>query len=231
MQVHQTPNVLLTRPRPASERFAQGLGDANVVIAPLMEIVSLGAPIELEGMAGLILTSEAAVAFVPQTTLPAYCVGARTNAAAHAAGMQADCVGQDAEELVKTLADHRPKGPLLHLHGTHTRGDIVERLCAIGLSITGLAVYDQQDVPPSAAFHDALTLPNLLVPLFSPRSATLFARAATDLRSDAKIVALSQAVADALPQTMAAQTLIAPSPTGKELRGMMERLGVKRNSP
>lgn len=231
MQVHQTPTVLLTRPRPASERFARALGYANVVIAPLMEIKGLGATVQFDGVKGLILTSEAAVAFLPPTSLPAFCVGHRTTAAAKSAGMQAECVGQDAEGLVAALARNMPAGPLLHLHGTHTRGNIAKRLCDIGLTAQSVAIYDQQEVPPSPAFQAALTLPNLIVPLFSPRSAKLFVRAVTGLRPDTKIIALSQAVADALPDTMAAQTLIAAQPTGKEMHRVMERFGVQKNSP
>ncbi|OAN79231.1 hypothetical protein A8B78_13015 [Jannaschia sp. EhC01] len=221
----------MTRPRPASERFAKGLDGAKVVIAPLMEIIGTGAEITLEGVAGLILTSEAVVPFLPPTALPAFCVGPRTAAAAHAVGLQAEVAGADAEGLIQTLADRRPDGRLLHLHGTHTRGDIVGRLCDLGLHATGLAVYDQRELAPGPAFHNALTRPDLIVPLFSPRSAKLFAHAAQGLRADTKIIALSLAVADALPHAMGAHAMIAPAPTGDAMGEMMASLGVKRNSP
>ncbi|GAB5449361.1 uroporphyrinogen-III synthase [Gymnodinialimonas sp.] len=231
MQVHQTPTLLLTRPRLASERFATGVQGADVVIAPLMEIIGTGTDIALDGVAGLILTSEAVVPFLPRTALPAYCVGPRTATAACAAGFKAEALGQDAEGLIQALAKLRPPGPLLHPHGTYTRGDVAGRLSALGLPTTGLAVYDQREVPPSPAFHAALTLPGLVVPLFSPRSARLFAAAAPSVPDTAQIIALSPAVVEALPDTLRAQTRIAEAPTGDAMRGILVSLGVKWNSP
>lgn len=231
MQVHRTPTVLLTRPQAASEAFAEGLQGADVVIAPLMAIVPTGVAVDLERVDGLILTSQAVIPFVPSTALPAYCVGPRTTQAARDAGVQAECAGQDADALVDALADRKPKGALLHLHGTHTRGQIAQRLTALGLSVRGLAVYDQQDAAPTPAFHDALTRPDLIVPLFSPRSAEIFAAAARSLRPDTVILALSPAVAEALPRKMQAQTRISPAPTGQEMRKRLAVLGVGRNSP
>ncbi|WP_011457194.1 uroporphyrinogen-III synthase [Jannaschia sp. CCS1] len=231
MQVHRTPTLLLTRPRPASERFARGLEGADIIIAPLMEIVGTGAEIDLAGVHGLILTSQAAVPFVPQTTLPAYCVGARTTAVARGAGISADFVGEDADALVQALAARRPDGPLLHLHGTHTRGDIARRLSAHGITVQSLTLYDQRDCPPDPAFYDAITRPDLIVPLFSPRSAILFAAASQTLRDDTVLLALSPAVAHALPPRMQTQTRVAAAPTGQQMRDLLEPLGVQRNSP
>lgn len=231
MQVHQTPTLLLTRPRAASERFAKGMTGAQIVIAPLMEIVGTGAQIDLNGVDALILTSEAAVAFLPKSTLPAYCVGPRTTGAARVHGLVAEAAGSDAEGLVQTLTDRRPKGRLLHLHGTHTRGDIAQRLTAIGLNASSHVIYDQLEMTPYADFYAALRQPRLIVPLFSPRSAKLFARAAKTLRADTQLIALSPAVADALPPAMRPQTSVAQSPTGEDLRKVLEPFGVNRNSP
>lgn len=231
MQVHRTPTVLLTRPKAASERFARGLEGADIVIAPLMEIVGTGADITLTGVRGLILTSQACVPFVPHTTLPAYCVGTRTTQAAQSAGLHAECVGHDADSLVHTLTDRSPDGPLLHLHGTHTRGDIAHRLTDQGIHVQSLAVYDQSDRTPTPAFHDALTRRDLVVPLFSPRSATLFAAAAGTVRRDTILLALSPAVAEALPAELQARTRIAAEPNGEEMRKLLGPLGVRWNSP
>ncbi|UWQ95641.1 uroporphyrinogen-III synthase [Rhodobacteraceae bacterium M385] len=231
MQVHQTPTLLLTRPRTASERFAEGLQGADIVIAPLMEIVGTGENVSLEGVQGVILTSEAAVAFLPPARLPAYCVGPRTARAAQAIGLEAEVCGPDAEGLVTALRNRQLKGHLVHVQGTHTRGDIAERLSSDGLVVTGIAAYDQRATPPLPSFHKALAQPELIVPLFSPRSADLFATAATQLRSDTQILALSQAVAEALPPSMQAQAHVIAHPSGAEMLRFLERYGVQRNSP
>ncbi|WP_341863009.1 uroporphyrinogen-III synthase [Gymnodinialimonas sp. 57CJ19] len=231
MQVHQTPTLLLTRPRAASERFAEGLQGATVVIAPLMEIVATGESVSLDRVQGVILTSEAAVAFLPPARLPAYCVGPRTATAAQAVGLAAEVCGPDAEGLVNALRNRHLKGHLVHVHGTHTRGDIAGRLTSDGLVVTGIAAYDQRATKPLPTFHKALAQPALVVPLFSPRSAGLFAEAAVQLRSDTQILALSQAVAEALPSSMQDQTHVIAHPTGAEMLRVMERYGVQRNSP
>lgn len=228
MQVHQTPTLLLTRPRAASERFAEGLGNIDVIIAPLMEILGTGEPVSLTGAQGVILTSEAAVPFLPATSLPVYCVGQRTAATAQEADFAAETLGQDALELVNALTHRQPKAPLVHIHGTHTRGDIATRLNALGLPTTGIAVYDQKEVAPGPNFHAALARPGLVVPLFSPRSATLFAHAARGLRSDTTIIALSTAVAEALPENLRDRTLVVNTPNGAEMRRTLVRLWAKK---
>lgn len=231
MQVHQRPTILLTRPRAASERFAADLDGADVVIAPLMEIIGTGAEVALNGIDALILTSENAVRFVPAATPLSYCVGPRTAEAARAMGLQAEILGPDADGLVQTLADRRPDGRLLHLHGVHTRGDIAARLSEAGIKVDAIAVYDQQEVAPNALFTAALDQAGLIVPLFSPRSAALFARAATRVRNDTRLIALSPAVANALPPAMQAQTHVVPTPNGAEMRKALAGYGVGRNSP
>lgn len=231
MQVHQTPTLLLTRPRPASERFARGLTGVTIVIAPLMEIVPNGCSVDLNGVDGLILTSEAAVGFLPPSTLPAYCVGPRTARAARAAGLRAEVAGLNADGLVASLTGSVPQGRLLHVHGTQARGDIAARLTAAGLNVAEIAAYDQRRLPPSDAFMKALTQPRLIVPLFSPRSAMIFAEAAPALRADTRLVALSAAVAEALPAEMQSQIHVAATPTGKDMRISLELMGVELVSP
>lgn len=215
----QAPLVLLTRPRAASERFAQALsaalGPVAVVIAPLMKIVATGVIPQLQDVATLIFTSAAGVEVFGQLSdrrdLPAWCVGARTAQAARAIGLIARSADGDADALVAELLAQRPKGPFLHLCGTHSRGAVAERLTQAGLMTQAVAIYDQValiDTPDLAA---ALAHPGpVIVPLFSPRSARLFM---TATRSSAVTpIALSHAVQAALPPDMAARCRIAETP-------------------
>ncbi len=231
MQVHQTPTLLLTRPRALSEEFAADLTGADVVIAPLMEIVATGAAVQMDGVKGLIFTSQNAVPFAPACGLPAYCVGPRTAQIAQAAGFQVQVVERDADALVQALKDHPPQGSLLHIHGTHVRGDIAARLTAAGTQTNGVAAYDQKPCAPDTAFRTALTRAPLIVPLFSPRSAALFAQAAPIVTATTQIIALSHAVVDALPVNLRVQTQVLSAPNGVEMARAMEPFGVKRNCP
>ncbi len=231
MAVHSPPTLLLTRPRAASERFAEGLQGFDVVISPLMEIVATGETVSLDDIAGVILTSENAVPFLPPAPLPAYCVGPRTAEAARGAGFDAEMVGPDADGLVTSLIERRPHGALLHVHGTHTRGGVVGRLRAAGVDARGIAAYDQRAVAPDARFHAALEQSNFVAPLFSPRSAALFAEAAPQLPENAVILAMSKAAKDALPTRFHPMVRVISQPNGEEMRKAVEPFGMRRNSP
>lgn len=231
MQVHQTPTLLMTRPCASSEQFAAGVSGADIVISPLMEIAATGATVPMDGIQGVIFTSQNAVAFAPKAALPAYCVGPRTGRAARAAGYRVRMVEPDANALVHALHADPPEGPLLHIHGVHVRGDVAARLTAAGIQTNDIATYDQNACSPDAAFHTALTRSPLIVPLFSPRSAVLFVEAAPTITNATHIIALSQAVADALPSSWRAQTHVVPTPNGKEMLRAMERFGISTNSP
>jgi uroporphyrinogen-III synthase len=220
------PTLLLTRPRAASARFALEVAArwpaARVVVAPLMEVVPVGDPPALDGLGAVIFTSSNAVARAsPGGGLRAFCVGARTAAAASRAGFDAVMAGETADALVEHLAALRPAGPVLHLHGVHQRGDVVPRLADAGIGARGAEIYDQRAVPPDTVFFDALAARPLLVPLFSPRSAALFRGAAEPvLGTDAvgaRFFALSAAVRDALPAGWHPATDVADRPDAEAL--------------
>jgi uroporphyrinogen-III synthase len=214
------PLVLLTRPRDASERFAAALraelGPVAVAIVPLMEIVPTGVTPDLTGTAALIFTSAAGVEVFGRLSarrdLPAWCVGARTAEAARDIGLTAQSAGGDADALVAQIIAARPQGRLVHLCGVHSRGEVAERLTAAGLPCGALAIYDQTASGPNSALTAALAHQGpVIVPLFSPRSAALFASAVGG--GGAVIpVALSDAVRAALPPVLAARALVADSP-------------------
>mgnify|MGYP003835865637 FL=1 len=200
-------SLLLTRPRPQAERFAQAFAgrfgpDIAIVIAPLLRIEPLGALLDLSGYSGLVFSSQNGVrAFAGMggdRRLPAYCVGARTAEAAQAIGLRAEFGGADADVLVARLAGAAPGGRLLHLRGAHARGDIAARLSAAGQPCDEAVIYDQvpQDLTP-----DALDLlageGTVLLPLFSPRSAKLAGEAAAGAGATLAVAVMSEAVAQA----------------------------------
>lgn len=211
--------VILTRPAEQSARFAQMLaerfGDAlQIITSPLMAPVFLSADLSGSAAQALILTSETgakAAGGLPGLPRQAWCVGDRTAEAARAAGFAAQSAGGDADALVATLLSARPTGPLLHLRGQDSRGDVAHRLTRAGLPTAEAVVYAQQEQPLTAPAAQLLRGPDpVLVPLFSPRSAKLFA--GTRPLAPVLVAAFSPAVAQALGDLVPAHLSIATRP-------------------
>lgn len=198
--------LLMTRPLAAAERFVAVLPEAaraglQVIFAPLMEIQAAQAPVQLDGMEGVIFTSANGVEIASRETaarLPAYCVGERTAQAAAAAGWQASCLGHCADELVAAILGQRPEAPLLHLRGAHARGDIAGRLTRGGIACHEQILYDQVLLPLTGEAQALLAAQtDVIVPLFSPRSARHFAELCGEA-AHLHLIALSPAVAEPL---------------------------------
>lgn len=181
------PLLLLTRPEAASERFAAQISYLGlpVVISPALRIVPVAHDAaRVAAAAGLVFTSENAVRFAGRGGgRPAICVGTRTAAVAEAAGFCATAGPGDAARLMPMVQDLGPGW--LHLHGVH-----VARV----LPVPGMAVYDQQALALNAAAQAALAGDSpVIVPLFSPRSASVVAKGAVQARAPLWLVAISAA--------------------------------------
>lgn len=205
MQRAPRPTLLLTRPAEAAARFAAAVTarhpDLAVLVAPLIEIRPLPFPAGLPAAALVFTSAEGARVFAagdPRRGLPAFCVGAETARAARRLGFAARAAGADAASLVAALLSEQPVGPLLHVRGRHTRGEVVPRLLAAGLPAAEVVVYDQQERPldPGAAALLRGPAP-VLWPLFSPRSAAIAALAAAGAAAPLLLAALSAPVAEA----------------------------------
>lgn len=225
--------LLMTRPRPASRRFVAGLprvlrSRLRIFYAPLIEIALTASRIDPGPARGLIFTSangvECAARLLPKRDLPCYCVGSATTQAARRAGWQANLSGATADELVRSLVQMRPDGPLLHICGAHTRGDVARRLTRAGVSTEALTVYDQRLVPFADEAQRLLDATDpVIVPLFSPRTARHFA----DLfkgHAPVYAAALSDAVAAPLRGLGLRAIEMAPRPDSASLIGAVEKL-------
>lgn len=110
-------------------------------------------------------------------------------------------VAETADELVLALSQAAPEGPLVHLHGRHTRGDIAARLTKAGVLTSGQVIYDQVAMPLTAQARAALTGETpIILPVFSPRSAQLI-RENGAILAPLHAIALSQPIAEALEPT------------------------------
>lgn len=209
------PVLLLTRPEAQSRRFAAEvaarLPDLPVLIAPMQEIRprSFALP---ENVVTLVLTSENGALGLPDgLDLTAYCVGERTAEAARAHGLRTRVAEGDAVSLLRLLRRDRPAGPLFHPHGQHVAVDLVAALTG-EFEIADAVAYDQAALPLSPAARALLAgdAP-VLLPLFSPRSARLFAGEAA--RAPLRVAAISAAAAAAWPGPRPERLAIAQLPS------------------
>ena len=199
------PPLLMTRPQAASRAFAAGFrarfgADWPVILAPVMEIAVLDAPIpEFDAV---IFTSQNAVAplagQVAARGRRAYCVGSKTAAAAREAGFDVVSGSGDAAALVEVIRAHHNRGRLLHARGEEIAFPLADTLKSAGIDTDQAILYRQE----ACTFPDDLRERimgggPLLVPLFSPRSARLLADRLGGDHARLRIAAISPAVAEA----------------------------------
>lgn len=225
--------ILITRPENRASRLVAELqarfgGRLDPVVSPLIRIAFVDPALPSGYFAALILTSESGAQGAARLeqqgcTLPAlaYCVGDRTSAEAEALGFRTLSARGDAGDLVRLIRDEAPMGALLYLHGHHRAADLA---CLLpGHDITSVIVYTQKPCPlgPEARQLLSRRIP-VIVPLFSPRSARLFAAAVESPRARILPVAISRNTCDALPPALAAHCLIADRP---DADAMLQAIG------
>lgn len=225
--IRPRPVLLMTRPRQASERFVASLppamqGAVQICVSPLLEIVPATAPPLIGQVAGVIFSSSNGVEVAKKLGIrsgsPAFCVGQRTTESAHSAGWNAHFCGDTANALVRELSQSVPEGRLVHLSGTYTRGDIAGRLGAAGVQVVNHAIYDQRPIALSDEAQAHLCGSNkVFLPLFSPRTAGLFASGAA-CSETVHAVAISPAAAEPLGRLPVASMRVAPRPSAQSLR-------------
>jgi uroporphyrinogen-III synthase len=195
--------LLLTRPRAASERFAaqvkEMLRPVEILISPLLEINFTHIP-DVPTAGTVVFTSRNGVEAWERAKYSAnqrcFCVGHATGEAARALGFDPHVSGGTVKQMVQDIIAAAPEGEILHIHGRHTRGDLVGQLAAKNLNARGIVVYEQRLLQLS---DDAKTLlqggARVIVPLFSPRSAAQFAKEGP-FGVQIDIIAISQTAAD-----------------------------------
>jgi uroporphyrinogen-III synthase len=225
--------LLMTRPKGDAERFVTNLPSGlrhklTPIFSPLVEIQPAVSDLNLAGARGLIFTSAngvlVAAGLTDQRDLPCFCVGSATTQAAVYAGWKAQCVGTDAESLIKSLHQFRPVGPLLHIRGACSRGNVSRRLTKLGCPTLEQIVYDQHLLPLSETAQALLrgTEP-VIVPLFSPRTARQFANQNTG-QAPLYLAVLSDAVADQVKSLKCMKLDISREPTADAMAKLVEHL-------
>lgn len=225
--------LLMTRPRASGERFVADLpaglrAGLTVCHSPLLRIVPIAESIDFGQARGIIFTSANGVAIAASVTerrdLPCYCVGDWTTQTARDYGWQARMVGEDAAELIATLRADPPQGPLVHLRGRHGSGDIAGELAPVGCKVVVQVIYEQETLPLDDAAQAVLSgAGQVIVPLFSPRTAQRFAEVAR-IGADVHAVAISEAAARPLRDLPLKRLIVAARPTAAALADGVEML-------
>jgi uroporphyrinogen-III synthase len=235
--------LLVTRPEPDNQRTAALLRSRGheVLTLPMLRIEAItDAALGSGPFAAVLFTSANAVRAVAAhprfgelVGLPAYAVGARTQAAAAAAGFAAvRSAGGDVHDLARLVAAEPPAKslPLLHPAGDARAGDLAGALQARGVSVATAVVYRSvmaADLTPDV--RDALASGAIDAVLhYSARTATAFVAAATRAGLIDRIIAtrhlcLSAQVAARLVAAGVVSTEVAAAPNENALLEQVER--------
>ena len=229
--------ILLTRPRAASEKWAQILAQHGFasVIEPLLTIEPTPAPRPAGEFQAVLITSAQAPDILELLhedisgllSLPCFCVGTATGASARAIGFtDTRCGSADsadlAQQIVATLKDKTR--PILHIAGEIVDGKARQILAENGFTLTSWIVYRAnavEDLTPET--REAFKRGDFFaVPVFSSRSARILVSVLEKnklVRACHPVLAigLSQTVADVL-QTLPWQGLrVAAKPEEDEV--------------
>ncbi len=233
--------ILVTRPEPEGERTAVRLRARGheVWLAPLLRIepvadISFGAG----PWAGTAFTSANAVRAVAAhprlpklTSLPAYTVGARTRAAAVAAGFaHAHSAEGDVDDLASLVATSADTGlPLLYFAGAERAGDLAAALAPSGRAVETVIAYRAHLVSDfDADVRDAIIAGRIEAVLhYSARSAAAFVTVAhasglMEFAKSAKHFCLSAQIAAPLVAADARVVSIAAAPNESALIDQIE---------
>lgn len=227
----------MTRPLPQSMRFTRDLRAAmdrplRVTHSPLILPVLLHPILPTAEYQAVIFTSETGVmasGMIDHLPKLAFCVGDQTSRAARRAGFATQSAAGDAEALLRLILQASPRSPLLHVCGLDTRGDVAGRLTSAGIETHIAIAYRQNAIPLTPAAHRLLSGNNAIIaPLFSPRSAQIFAAAAEPIaHAPVFVAAFSAAVAQALGGLEIAGLEIAAQPTADGMIAAIRRLADK----
>lgn len=222
--------ILITRPEEDAASLAgilTGLGH-EVRIEPLLSVrLRDGAALDTADAQALLFTSangvRAAARLTASRSLPTLCVGDATAKAAREAGFsRVESASGDVHGLAALVrATCRPDGgPLLHVAGSVSAGDLGGDLAASGFEVRRAVVYeavaaerlsDEAQAVLASRRVDAVTL-------FSPRTARTFARIVQEaglggMLDTVDLLCLSAAVAEALGALPRRRVLVAAEPT------------------
>lgn len=214
--------VWITRAEPGASATAARISALGLepLVAPLLALRVLDAPIDLDGAGALAFTSangvQAFAAASPRRDFAVFAVGDATALAARQAGF-ADVASADDDVagLARLIAAVRPHGVIVHPGPVERAGDLVGALNGQGLMARRLDLYRAEAVavlPESvAAALEQYALAAILI--HSPRAAEVMAGLVTQFDlSRAAVIGLSAACLEPLKACTTGETTAAAAP-------------------
>ena len=184
MAPHTGGRVWITRAEPGAAATAarvRAIG-FDPLVAPLLTVVPLETPLDLDGVGSIAFTSTNGVkAFAARSDwrgAPVFTVGDSTAKIARAAGFKSVCSADgEIAALIRLIAAARPTGVVLHPCGLHLAGDFKGGLKRAGLVARDVALYDTPavDALPGEAAQVLQAREVSAVLLHSPRAAAILA--------------------------------------------------------
>lgn len=238
----QSAPVLVTRPLAEAAAFARALtarfgARVRPVVAPLIAPRFMTPEIPAHHYAAVAFTSaqavEGAVRLGIHLPRLAWCVGRKTAAVATAAGFDARSADGDVQALVRAILDSPPDGRILYLRGVDTHGNLLDKLNSSGINSDEAIVYQQVPQPLSSEALALLSTDvDLIVPLFSPRTAALFRSSfSPSARARLHLAAMSAAVAEQVADLPLSSQVVARQPDADSMLDAVETLLARLPAP
>ena len=239
-------HVMLTRPRPDSERLAALLraGGDDVHVEPMLEIVGTGAVPSLESIQAVLATSANGMRHLAALTdnrqVAVFAVGDSTAQCAMDAGFASVESAQGDSGTLAALVTYRlnpAAGALLHARGAVSTGDLAERLEGEGFTVNSVVLYRADPAtrlsPEGRACIMAEKCDAIL--FFSPRTARTFVSLIKDAGLQdhcARLIAfcLSRAVAEEAAALPWRDLQVAATPDQDAMIGAFEAMKQTRET-
>ena len=226
MNQDRKPKIILTRPEPGLTKFsgqlAQKIPSASVYCEALQSIDFVPNQVNLERYNGFVFTSSNGVRAAKRWGLPprtGFGVGHVTTQLARSYCDPVHDGGSDVEALLALILSMKPAGPLLHIRGQASVGNLATRLSEHGIETHDAIGYEQNLCVPSNALMQLLQGGKpMILPLFSPKSAEILKKLSSD-REHWHVIAMSQAVAEIFDAKDVKTLEIAPQPNGAAMVG------------
>jgi uroporphyrinogen-III synthase len=189
----------------------------------------LSPSLQLSGDEHVIFTSETAVRAFARLELrrsfQTWCVGEHTAKVAALAGFNVLTGPGDARGLVGQIAKSRPETACFWPHGADTAFDIARALMLAGVRTSSAIVYDQMARPLSTEASEVLRQAcPVLVPLFSTRSAALFAEEGRCATAPLLIAAIGATAAQKVAVLKPEKCIVAAKPDSESLLDALDQL-------
>ena len=226
------PTLLLIRSHPDSVRVAELFQNKlETVISPVLQIVPTQTDINFDNYNQFIFTSKNGVETLSNRIdlkgRSGFAVGKRTAEFARALGMDIQSSDGDVASLIRLIAREKPAGRLLHVRGKHSTGNLTEALITHELDTDSVVIYDQTEREITTRAKTLLeTSCDVVLPIFSPRTAQIFSKQAAGLKIKARIhvVAISAKALDRYSGPTLRTSIVAKAPDAASVFKEIDKL-------